>query len=132
MPTVLGHRCGLPARQLRLLEAMLARYGIDHSRINTCDVEELTHAAVAAYVASGLADVGFGLEPPARRYGLDFLPLASEHYFFLCSDACFSSARADALIALLQSSDFRTDLNQLPGYDPSCCGQVQRFAQAFL
>jgi len=115
-----------------LLDAMLARYGIDYAHINTCDVEELTHAAVAAYVASGLADVGFGLEPAARRYGLDFLPQASEHYFFLCSDACFSSVRANALIALLQSNDFRVELGKLPGYDPGACGRVQRFSQAFL
>jgi len=115
-----------------LLEAMLARYRIDPSRINTCDVEELTHAAVAAYVASGLADVGFGLEPPARRYGLDFLPLASEYYFFLCSEACFASARAHALMNVLQSDEFRAELNRLPGYDPRDCGKVKRFAQAFL
>jgi len=115
-----------------LLEAMLTRYGIDPARINTCDVEELTHAAVAAYVASGLADVGFGLEPPARRYGLDFLPLASERYFFLCSEACFASTRAHALITLLQSDEFRVELSRLPGYDPGDCGKVQRFAQAFL
>jgi len=115
-----------------LLDAMLAREGLEPSRIQTCDVEELTHAAVAAYVASGLADVGFGLEPPARRYGLDFIPLASERYFFLCSETTFSSARISALMSLLQSPGFHAELNRLPGYDPRECGQVQRFSQAFM
>jgi len=115
-----------------LLEAMLAREGIELSRIQTCDVEELTHAAVAAYVASGLADVGFGLEPPARRYGLDFIALASERYFFLCTETTFSGTRMSALMELLQSDGFRAELNRLPGYNPRECGQVQRFSQAFL
>jgi len=114
-----------------LLEAMLARGGIGLDSIACCDVEELTHAAVAAYVASGLADVGFGLEPPARRYGLDFLPLITEHYFFVCTHSGFASARVAALVELLRSDGLRAELSRLPGYDPSYCGQVQRFEDAF-
>ena len=114
-----------------LLEAMLARHGIAFERIRACDVEELTHAAVAAYVASGLADVGFALEPPARRYGLDFFPLVTEHYFFLCHDDVLESGRLDDLLALLCSDRFRRELGLLPGYDPSWCGTVQTLEEAF-
>ena len=35
-----------------------------------------THAAVAAFVASGMADVGLGLKL-ARNFDLDFIPIAS-------------------------------------------------------
>ena len=34
---------------------------------------EFTHAAVAAYVASGMADASFGVEAAARQFGLDFI-----------------------------------------------------------
>lgn len=114
-----------------LLETMLARHGIAFERIRACDVEELTHAAVSAYVASGLADVGFALEPPARKYGLEFFPLVTEHYFFLCHNDVLESGRITELLALLRSDGFRRDLGLLPGYDPSYCGRVQTLAEAF-
>ncbi|MEZ0472511.1 substrate-binding domain-containing protein [Luteimonas salinilitoris] len=114
-----------------LLECMLARQGLDFTSIHACDVEELTHAAVAAYVASGLADVGLALEPPARRYGLDFVPLATEHYFFLCRAETLDSGRLGELLDLLRGDAFRHALGQLPGYDPSYCGTVQTLPEAF-
>lgn len=114
-----------------LLECMLAREGLPLSAIHGCDVEELTHAAVAAYVASGLADAGLALEPPARRYGLDFVPLLTEHYFFLCHAQTLASGQLEPVLALLRSDGFRHDLGQLPGYDPSYCGTVQTLGDAF-
>src|SRR5215470_15653681 len=43
-----------------LFDQLLALHGIDESRINGAQQIEFTHAAVAAYVASGMADVAFG------------------------------------------------------------------------
>jgi len=115
----------------RLLDAMLARRGIDAGCIRAARMQEPTHAAIAAAVASGLAEVGFGLEPPARRYGLEFLPLASEHCFFLCTDEAFATARVRALPGLLRSDEFHAELGRLPGYDASYCGQIRRFDEVF-
>lgn len=115
-----------------LLECMLARQGLELSAIHGCDVEEFTHAAVAAYVASGLADAGLGLEPPARRYGLDYVPILTEHYFFLCRERALQSARLTELLALLRDPIFRHELGMLPGYDPSYCGSVQTLREAFV
>jgi len=114
-----------------LLEHMLARQGIRLDSIVCCRAEEPTHAAVAACVASGLADAGFTLEPPARRYGLEFLPLITERYFFVCNRDGIADARVMALIELLRSSVLRAELGRLPGYDPSYCGEVQRLDEAF-
>ncbi|QDH68760.1 substrate-binding domain-containing protein [Marilutibacter alkalisoli] len=114
-----------------LLECMLARQGLSFAAINACDVEELTHAAVAAYVASGLADAGLALEPPARRYGLDFVPMVTEHYFFLCREEMLESGQLAELVDLLRGDAFRHALGQLPGYDPSYCGTVQTLPEAF-
>ncbi len=114
-----------------LLEALLARQGLAWERITPCDVEELTHAAVAAYVASGLADAGFALEPPARRYSLDFIPLVTERYFFVCRAQALAAPALENLMAVLTSDRFRRELALLPGYDASLCGQVQRVHEAF-
>jgi hypothetical protein len=67
-----------------LLETRLAQAAIVPAAIAGFEQGAFTHAAVAAYVASGMADVGFGLETPARRFKLDFIPLATEPYFLLC------------------------------------------------
>ncbi|WP_230938722.1 substrate-binding domain-containing protein [Xanthomonas translucens] len=85
-------------RQLRsgtrvLLECLVAQQSLPLRGLNGTDMEELTHAAVAAYVASGLADAGFGLEPPALRYGMAFIPIVSERYFLLCRRAALDSGR---------------------------------------
>ena len=65
----LGH--ALPARR-----AAARRRASTTARIAGFEQGEFTHAAVAAYVASGMADVGFGVETPARHFKLDFVPLA--------------------------------------------------------
>ncbi|WP_058834154.1 substrate-binding domain-containing protein [Luteimonas abyssi] len=114
-----------------LLEHLLAREGIAFTALGACDVEELTHAAVAAYVASGLADAGLALEPPARRYGLEFVPLATEHYFFVCRAQTLEGGHLADLLDVLRGSTFRHALGQLPGYDPSYCGRVQTLPEAF-
>ena len=66
---------------------MLALHGIDEAGINGAQQMEFTHAAVAAYVASGMADVSFGVEAAARQFGLDFIRLLTEDYFFVCRRA---------------------------------------------
>ncbi|MFC4728189.1 substrate-binding domain-containing protein [Coralloluteibacterium thermophilus] len=121
-----------PGSGTRLLfERLLARQGMDVGRLNACDTQEMTHAAVAAYVASGMADVGFGLETPARRYGLGFVPVLSEHYFFLCDVDALERPHLRAVVATLRSERFRREVNDLPGYDASLCGSVQTLERAF-
>ncbi|MBS7456232.1 substrate-binding domain-containing protein [Coralloluteibacterium stylophorae] len=114
-----------------LFERLLLRHGIDIARIRGCDTEELTHAAVAAYVASGMADVGFGLETPARRFGLTFVPVVSERYFFLCDRDLVDSPRFAGTLAILRSEPFRRTVGELPGYDAGLCGTVETLDAAF-
>jgi putative molybdopterin biosynthesis protein len=48
------------------------------------DRAEDSHLAVAAAVAGGAADAAVGIEAAARRFDLDFVPLADEDYFLVC------------------------------------------------
>jgi len=65
-----------------LFELMLADARISHKQITGFGSNEFTHSAVAAFIASGMADVGFGVKTAAHHFGLDFIPLVRERYFF--------------------------------------------------
>ena len=51
------------------VEKMLKDQGIDRGDIDGFYSEEFTHLAVAAAVASGMADVGVGIEAAAKKLG---------------------------------------------------------------
>jgi molybdate-binding protein len=114
-----------------LLEGLLAAQGVAPQSVNGFEQGEFTHAAVAAYVASGMADAGFGLETPARHFKLDFLPLASERYFLLCSASTLAEAPMQAALALLRSPAFHEAVDALPGYNARHAGRVAPLASAF-
>lgn len=99
-----------------LLDLLLRKEGIDPSRVHGYEQCELTHAAVAAYVASGMADVGFGVETPARMFKLDFVPIQTERYFLLCEERTLQLPAMRSLLAIVGSAEFKTRVNHLPGY----------------
>ena len=114
-----------------LLECFLKKAQVDPSQIAGYEQAEFTHAAVAAYVASGMADVGFGVETPARRFKLEFLPLATERYFLLCNQSDLEKPHLQAVLKILNSDKFQFAVNQLPGYTAAHCGKVETIAEAF-
>jgi molybdate transport repressor ModE-like protein len=114
-----------------LFDKLIARERISGRDILGYDTAEDTHAAVAAVVASGMADVGFGLERPARRFGLDFIPLVTENYLLLINLKSLTEPRMQPLLSVITSSEFRLVVNALPGYDASNSGHVLSLADAF-
>lgn len=108
-----------------LLELLLADRHLDPSRIAGFDSAEFTHAAVAAYVASGMADVSFGVETAARRFDLDFIPVCRERYFLACDKTALATPLLAAVRAALESAAFRAVLDGLPGYDGSASGALE-------
>ena len=114
-----------------LIDLLLAKNKIDDRRIQGYDTGEFTHAAVAAYVASGMADVGFGVEPPARKFGLDFIPLLKERYFFLFHAEKENSAMVSDVLGILRSTTFQKAIDKLPGYSAENCGRVSPAVAAF-
>ena len=99
-----------------LLDLLLEGRQIDSARIRGFQNAELTHAAVAAYIASGMADVGFGVQTAAHRFNLDFIPLAKERYFVACNAVALKSATLLSLVDIMQRDDFRAAVADLPGY----------------
>ena len=105
-----------------LLELLLADSGIAPSGIPGYESAEFTHAAVAAYVASGMADASFGVEMAARRFDLDFIPLVREEYFFAIRSRERGMPALESAISVMAGEEFRRTVNQLAGYDGSRSG----------
>jgi molybdate transport repressor ModE-like protein len=114
-----------------LLEGLLAEGNIAGAAIAGFEQSEATHASVAAFVASGLADAGFGLERPARYFQLDFIPMVNERYFLICHEATLEHPVMRKTLSILTDPDFKTSVNALPGYDSAQSGQVTPFKEAF-
>lgn len=112
-------------------DRMLAAAGIRPSQINGYQMEEFTHAAVAATIASGMADTGFGIEAAARQQGLDFVPLASERYYLAARQATLARPAVQALLAVLKGAAFHKRVRALPGYETSGIGEIISVRDAF-
>ena len=114
-----------------LLETMLDEEGLDPQRINGWPNEEYTHAAVAAYVASGMADAGFGVEAAARQFDLDFVPVASERYLLLIGRETLAYPSVQELLRLLRGPEFEELTRSLPGYRADRAGEIMELTEAF-
>jgi molybdate transport repressor ModE-like protein len=114
-----------------LLDQLLHKAGVDPERINGYEQGEYTHAAVAAYVASGMADAAFGVEPPARQFRLDFIPIASERYFLLCNEPSLAKPQFRTLLDILSSTAYIEAVDKLPGYSATGCGTVATLRETF-
>lgn len=108
-----------------LLDLMLRQRGIDPAHIRGYEQCEFTHAAVAAFVASGMADAGFGVEVPAREFKLEFIACHQERYFLLCRAQALETAEVQRMVETLRSEAFRAAVDGLPGYAGDDCGAVQ-------
>ncbi|WP_250534457.1 substrate-binding domain-containing protein [Caballeronia sp. AZ10_KS36] len=107
-----------------LLDLSLRGVGVDPDEINGYASTELTHSAIAAFVASGMADLGFGVQPAAQHFGLDFIPVIDEDYFFACERARLAEARLVSVLGVLRSAAFSDSVAHLGGYDPQRCGTL--------
>jgi len=81
---------------------LLQQGGIASERIAGYEVEEPTHLAVAATVAAGGADAGFGLRAAADRFGLGFVSAGEETYWLAARAAWRRDQRILALVAAVR------------------------------
>jgi molybdate-binding protein len=118
-----------PGSGTRLLfDRLLAIEGIAARDIHGYRDEEFTHAAVAATIASGKADAGFGIEAAARAQGLHFIPIATERYLLATRDATLSRPAMKNFCQLLDSPACSRVLSKLPGYAAPASHVPQRVA----
>src|ERR1700722_10355264 len=114
-----------------LFEQLLAQQKLNGSTINGYEHVEFTHAAVAAYVASGMADVSFGVEAAARQFDLDFVRLVTEDYFFVCRKQLLELEAMKRVLSIMRGTEFQEAISQLPGYKLKDAGSVKTVKEAF-
>lgn len=92
-------------------DRLLRERGLSGSAIVGYEREEFTHLAIAASVAAGLADAGFGLRAAAVQLDLGFVPIGTERYFMAGARALHAQASVRALL-----HELRARANDMPGY----------------
>ncbi len=81
------------------LDRLIAERGLRPRQISGYEREEYTHLAVAATVAAGAADAGFGLRAAALEFGLGFVPVGPEVYYLCGARALSAHPAVMALVA---------------------------------
>lgn len=103
-----------------LIDRLMREHAIDSSAASSSPphIEE-THVAVAACIASGLADAGVGVKAAALEFGLHFVPLVEEDYFLVCLKPSLSHPAVQRLCVALASPGWGELLENLAGYQPA-------------
>jgi molybdate-binding protein len=107
-----------------VLDELLAGAGVPDAQLQGYDRAEPSHAAVAQAVASGECDTGLGIAAAAKHPGLDFVPLAEEHYHLVCLKSALDQPGVQHLLRLLQTPEWQTKVGKIAGYSPAHSGQV--------
>jgi len=107
-----------------LIDRLIGNERLEPSALGGYGNEEFTHAAVAATVASGGADAGFGLRAAAAEYSLAFVPLVRERYFLAVRARDVGKAPVGRLVDALRGRSFAALARRLPGYHPAAAGTI--------
>lgn len=114
-----------PSAGTRLIfDLLLEDTAVEADRIHGYATEEFTHMAVAAMVASGAADAGFGIKAAAAQFGLGFVPVTEENYLFAVRRQALNTPAMVEVLRILRSRDYQKRVAALPGYDANGAGIV--------
>lgn len=114
-----------------LFDQLLHESGVDGPALRGYSSEEFTHLAVAATIAAGKADAGFGVKAAAAQYGLDFKTLERERYLLVCRSESAEEPAISRLRLAIASAQMRQVMASLPGYAGANAGALLSFARAF-
>jgi len=103
------------------LDNELKKLGIQPESIRGDGVVVNTHTEAAARIKSGKADAALGLQAAAGLYGLGFIPLFEERYDLILPHE--QRETFAPVLNYLQTSDFRTKLSELSGYNATHSGE---------
>lgn len=105
-----------------LFDQLLLDANIETGLIKGYDNHEYTHSAVAAHVATGMAEVGFGVKAAAARFDLEFIPITEDRYYWAYRRDAEQDPEISAFKQTLRSASYQTAVNKLPGYECERCG----------
>jgi putative molybdopterin biosynthesis protein len=112
-----------------VLDELLMQAGLAPTDINGYARTEPSHAAVAHAVAAGQVDAGLGIAAAAQHAGLDFVPLADERYHLVCLKSALAQPGIRALLQLLKTPAWQTEVASIPGHVATQSGEVLSMRQ---
>ena len=115
-----------------LFDQLLAESNIESGKVTGYDQFEYTHTAVAAQIATGMADVGFGVKAAAARFNLRFIPVTEDYYLWAYQTESANDPEVLSFIEMLGTDGFQSEVNELPGYACDHSGQQSSFADLFV
>lgn len=108
-----------------LTDENLHLLGMERRIIQGYDHMELSHLAVASAVSRGIADVGVGNEKASLQVpDIEFIPLRDERYELVIKKEDFYLSPFQAVMTVLNSDTFKTELQGLGDYDLSETGNI--------
>ncbi len=113
-----------------LTELLLQKAGLAPRDVDGFDDTEITHSAVAAFIASGMADAGIGVQTAAHRFGLPFIPLLRERYYLAVPAAAMGEEPLLGALGVLSSPGMKARIAALAGYEAAETGRVLTLDEA--
>jgi molybdate transport repressor ModE-like protein len=109
----------------RHVDRLLAEAGLAAADLRGYATEEHTHLAVAATVATGRADVAFGVHAAAAQFGLDFVPVLREQYWLALRSKTLATRSGQRLREALVGRALARIARKFPGYDLKRSGETE-------
>ena len=107
-----------------LLDHHLKKSRIASSDIEGYEMEVYTHFEVGLSILSKDADVGLGTIAVSKLLGLSFVPITRESFDMLMDQSTFFKKGIQALIEVLNSREFRGQVERLGSYDFKDSGKI--------
>jgi putative molybdopterin biosynthesis protein len=108
----------------KLFDSLTKAAGMTPSRVKGGDSTVPGHLAAAWAVASGAADCCIAAGSAARRFGLDFVPIATERFELVLHKRDLMSRAVQGVFDVLSRARFRRQLEMIAGYDVSRAGET--------
>lgn len=107
-----------------LLETLIMKADIKPGALQMDKTIARSEMEAATAIADGEVDAAFGIAAVAKRFDLDFVPLATERYDLAIDRRDYFEEPFQALLAVTRSPEFAQQAERLTGYDISSLGQI--------
>ena len=107
-----------------LLDHHLKRLRIPSSEIEGYEREVYTHFEVGLSILSKEADVGIATIAVSKLLGPSFVPITRESFDMILDQTTFFEKGIQAFIEILNSKEFRTQVERLGSYDFKNSGKI--------
>ena len=108
----------------KLFDSLIEVAGMTSAKVKGSDTSVPGHLAAAWAVASGAADCCIAAGSAARRFGLDFVPIATERFELVLHKRDLTRKPVQGVLEVLNRARFRRQLETIAGYDVARAGET--------